>query len=299
MENSEIKSTKNIYDKCYKIIILIPLILFIISIIYIYTFYQQNGDFINKDISLTGGTSITVNSAVDLTELKQFLSTKFSDFNVREVSDLTTGEQLAFIVEVPEEQAVVKSALENYLGFELTEENSSIEFTGSSLSGSFYSQLKFAILISFILMSIVVLIIFRTFVPSLIVVYCAFVDIVMTLAVVDLVGMKISSAGIVAFLMLIGYSVDSDILLTTRVLRRKENANLNSIIYGAFKTGITMTLTSLVAVLVCLFITRNLSGILSQIFTILSIGLSFDIFNTWITNASIIKWYAESKIKWN
>ena len=35
--------------------------------------------------------------------------------------------------------------------------------------------------------------------------------------------------------------------------------------------------------------------ILSQIFTILVIGLSFDLINTWITNVSILKWYAQKK----
>ena len=56
-----------------------------------------------------------------------------------------------------------------------------------------------------------------------------------------------------------------------------------------------MTLTSLAAVLVALIITRGFSDILRQIFSILAIGLSFDIFNTWITNAGILKWHVEKK----
>jgi preprotein translocase subunit SecF len=89
--------------------------------------------------------------------------------------------------------------------------------------------------------------------PSFAVMFCAFADIIMTLAVVDLIGMKISGAGIVAFLMLIGYSVDTDILLTTRVLTRKDNS-LNIEIFGSFKTGMTMTLTAITAIAVAWFI---------------------------------------------
>jgi len=56
-----------------------------------------------------------------------------------------------------------------------------------------------------------------------------------------------------------------------------------------------MTLTSLLAFVVALIIVKSFSMVLAQIFTILVIGLGFDILNTWITNVSIIKWYAEKK----
>jgi len=184
--------------------------------------------------------------------------------------------------------------LEEYLGYELTSENSSFEFTGSTLSENFYQQLLVAILFAFVFMGIIVFILFRTFVPSVAVIISAFADIIMTLVVVDLFGIKMSSAGIVAFLMLIGYSVDTDILLTTRLLKRSEGS-LNQRIYGAFKTGMTMTLTSLMAVIVALLIVQSFSIVLTQIFTILSIGLIFDMFNTWVTNVSILKWYMEKK----
>ena len=68
--------------------------------------------------------------------------------------------------------------------------------------------------------------------PAFAVMFSAFADIVMTLAVVNLVGIKLSTAGIVAFLMIIGYSVDTDILLTTRLLKRKESVNKS--LKGAF-----------------------------------------------------------------
>ena len=56
-----------------------------------------------------------------------------------------------------------------------------------------------------------------------------------------------------------------------------------------------MTLTSIIAITVALIIIKSISNVLGQIFTILIIGLFFDIMNTWITNTSILKWYMESK----
>jgi len=198
-------------------------------------------------------------------------------------------------VETVSDLDLTKPLIEEFLDLKLTNDNSSIESTGSALGESFYIQLQLAILISFILMAFVVFFLFRSFVPSFAVVISAFADIVMTLAMINLLGIKISSAGITAILMLIGYSVDSDIMLTTRLLKRSGETNKN--LSGAFKTGLTMTITSILAISVALFITQSVSNVLNQIFTVLLIGLGFDILNTWITNVSILKWYLEAKRK--
>ena len=285
---------KNWHDKHYKLLLSIPVALLLFSLVYMGFFYSKNHDFIHKDISLTGGTSVTIYGKVDPSDLEEFLSKKLEDINIREVSDLITREQKAIIIETKINPDKIKKILEEYLGYELNEENSSFEFTGSALSETFYKQLLTAIFFAFIFMAIVVFILFRTLVPSIAVIISAFADILMTLVLVNLLEMKLSSAGIIAFLMLIGYSVDTDILLTTRILKRQKG-QLNQRIFGAFKTGITMTLTSILAVTFALIVVRSFSITLSQIFTILAIGLGFDILNTWITNVSILKWYVEKK----
>jgi len=295
------EQTKNWYDKNYKLLLIIPLTFLLFSLIYMGIFYSNNQDFIHKDISLTGGTSVTIFGEINHLDLKQSLSEKLEEVNTREIYDLITREQKAVIIEIKTEGCnelevkQTKTLLEDYLGYELIDgDNASFECTGSSLSESFYKQLLIAILFAFFFMAIVVFIIFRTFVPSTAVILSALADILMTLTLVNLLGMKISSAGIIALLMLIGYSVDTDILLTTRMLKRYEGS-LNKRILGAFKTGITMTLTSLLAIVIALLVVKSFSPVLTQIFTILSIGLGFDILNTWITNTSILKWYIEKK----
>lgn len=284
------------YDKNYKKLLAIPAIILIISFGYMFYFYQENNDFIYKDISLTGGTSITLNGAFEVEKLKEDLSLKLEDMSVREIYDLITQEKKAVLIETKTDLETSKKLLEDYLGYELNSENSSFEFTGSTLSENFYHQLLFAILIAFIFMAVVVFIIFRTFVPSLAVLIAAFADLFMTLVLIDLFGIKMSTAGIVALLMLIGYSVDTDILLTNRILKRKEGT-INQRIFGALKTGMTMTLTSIIVIIVALIIVKSFSLILAQIFTILLIGLGFDLINTWITNVSILKWYAQKNEK--
>lgn len=283
------------YDKYYKFILLIPLILLVICLFYLYQFQQTEGDIIYKDVTLTGGTTITVfDHNADLEDLRAHIAQQFPDAIVREISDFRTGTQNGFILETQAEVSEIRPIIEGYLGYELDQDNSSVEFSGSTLSQGFYHQLRTAVFLAFLFMAIAVFLIFRTPVPSLAVIIAAFADIVMTIAVVNLLGVTLSTAGIIAFLLLIGYSVDTDILLTTRVIRNKDGT-INERMYGAFKTGMTMTLTSIAAVAVAYFMVRSSSEVLRQIFFVLLIGLGFDIFNTWLTNASLIKWYAHHK----
>ncbi len=344
MNKGEFKeSFVKFHDKHYKTLLIIPLLILVFGFIYMGVFYSQNHDFINRDVSLTGGTSVTINDPnINLNDLENAISGQLDNVNVREISDLVSQRQIAVIVETRSGEQVTRSVLESYLGYQLNEQSSSFEFTGSTLSEEFFSQLMLAILFAFTFMGTVVFFIFsknlrikillvflslltpflffllhvismngafilsgaillislffytRYSIPSMAVIFSAFADIFMTLIVVNLLGIRISSAGIIAFLMLIGYSVDTDILLTTKTIKG-DSGSLNKRLFESFKTGITMTLTSLFAVLVALIVIGPLSSVLSQIFTIMVIGLTFDILNTWLTNVSIIKWFLSRK----
>jgi len=340
-ENTEQTNKKFDYNKTYKLLLIIPAVLLLLSLIYLFVFYQKNNDIIRKDISLSGGTVVTLNTEKDIEEAKELIFQELEDFSIRKISNLRTGEQIALVIESPLGVEETKQAIESALDLKITENNSSIEFTGPSLGAAFYKQLLYGIIIAFSLMGIVVFFVFgdnlklkiiisiltllpiilfwfgainlnvamvfniiillfssfiyiKTSLPSFAVILSAFADITMSLALVNILGIKLSAAGIIAFLMLIGYSVDTDIMLTSRAIKSRDK-KLNKRILSAFKTGMTMTITSIVAVLVALFFTRTFSSVLSQIFTILIIGLSFDLLNTWLTNSGIIKWYCDKK----
>jgi len=290
-EKSFRKKIEDFHDKYYKLLLLIPLILIILSFIYMGFFYLNNGDFVHKDFSLTGGTAITIIGDIDAITLEKDLTSALKGLNTRVIYDLTTRERIALVVQTKTDSDTAINVLESYLGYDLNNENSSFEFIGSDLSDNFYKELLIAVLIAFFFMGLVVFIIFRTIIPSIAVIVSAFADIFMTLTLINILGIEMSSAGLVAFLMLIGYSVDTDILLTNRVLKRY--GDLNEKLFKSFKTGITMTLTSLIAVIFALIIVSSFSIVLTQIFTVLVIGLGFDILNTWITNVSILKWYVK------
>src|SRR3989344_2134815 len=294
MEEQTQRSWSVWYDQSYKWLFEIPLIIMIISIVYLFYFFSQTGDIILRDASLSGGTTITLQAELDQAAFEESLTSELGDVSVRRLTDLRTGEVISYIIESSEDEKTVEAAVEAFLGYALTSENSTIEFTGPTLSESFYQQLIFAMIVSFLLMSLVVFFLFRSFIPSIAVIFAALSDIVIPLALINYLGIPLSAAGIAAFLMLIGYSVDTDILLTSRVLKRSEGS-VNHRIFSAFKTGMFMTVTALVAVMPAFFLFGSLPDSFRQIFFILSLGLVVDIFSTWFTNAGILKWYCTRK----
>ena len=385
MEHSQQETKKNWLDRYYKILMAIPIILTLLCLVYLGYFYSENNDFIIKDVSLSGGTTITLQAdkvTISFEELGNALKQKYEDVSLRKLTDMRSGESIAYVIESSEEPENLKLDIESILGEKLTTENSSVEFTGPGLSSNFYNQLVKALFAAFILMSLVIFFLFgdskklkidsailtlvviklifnmpfidtlasiiifclffyslylskskKGFIlpilgalifiiafflpylttaflillsisllalylifspPSIAVMFAAFSDIVIPLAIIDYFGIRLSAAGISAFLMLVGYSVDTDILLTTRALKNSEG-HLNSRLYRAFKTGILMTITALFAVLPAFFIVTGLPDAFRQIFLILALGLGADIVNTWMTNIGIIKWYCNRK----
>ena len=285
-------SLKEFYDKNYKKLLIIPFLMLILAIGQILVQTAITGDFINKGVSLKGGLTVSIYKIGDIIELEDYLNDQFprADISVRALS--SAGSQIGIIIEAADVEAdELIDSIESKLG-KLDKDKYSIEVMGSSLGASFFKETFIAVVIAFLFMGIVVFLYFRIPTPSIAVILAAFSDIIVTLAIVNVIGMRISTAGIAAFLMLIGYSVDTDILLSTRVLKRKSGTILDGIL-SAMKTGLTMSTTTLIAILVALIFAQSI--ILKQIMVILLIGLLVDLPNTWIQNAGILRWYLERK----
>ena len=138
---------------------------------------------------------------------------------------------------------------------------------------------------------------FREFVPSIAVIMSAVLDISCALALMALFHIPLSLSSIPALLMLVGYSVDTDIMLTTRILKRKEGTAADRTV-EAMKTGLTMTFTTLAALTVMIAVSfTSQMFVIFEIATVLLFGLLGDLPSTWLMNAPILLWYAEKKEK--
>lgn len=292
-------SIKNVYENQYKKLLIIPFLILFLAFVQIGYQLAATGDFIHRDVSLKGGVTVTIptEQEIDILTLENAVSLEFPNNDVAVKSISQFGSQSGIIVEAgisQEEANNLVDAIKKNIGKELNENEYSVEIVGSSLGASFFKETISALGIAFVFMAIVVFLYFRTFVPSASVILAAFSNMAVTLAVVNILGVKISAAGIAAVLMLIGYSVDTDILLSTRVLKRKEGTEMERV-YGAIRTGIMMTSTTLAAVTIGLIFTQ--SEVIRQIMIILFIGLLTDLINTWIQNVGILRLYLEKKAK--
>jgi len=287
------QKVKHIYETKYKLLLIIPLLMILLSFAQIGFQVATTGDFIQRDVSLRGGISVILpEKTADVVSFAEKLSVAFpkADFEVR-----TLGGERGVVIDAAEiDFDMLKPALEKEFGPLIVGDDYSVSTIGSSLGESFFRETFTAMILAFIFMGIVVLITFRVLAPSLAVIAAAASDIIVTLAVVNLLGIKLSTAGIAAFLMLIGYSVDTDILLSTRVLKQKRGSVMDRI-YSSMRTGLTMTFTTMGAVVAALIVAK--SETIIQIMTILLIGLLIDIIMTYIQNVAILRWYLEKRHK--
>tara|TARA_Y100000310_G_C20642524_1_gene794753 strand:- start:189 stop:1133 length:945 start_codon:yes stop_codon:yes gene_type:complete len=295
--NNLVKNLADNYTKNHKKLIIIPILLILMAFIILANSHSKTGEYVQRDVSLKGGITLTIYTNQEINEklLEETLKTKFEDVIVRELSEFGTDQQIGLVIETSSQQETeIKKAIEDSINIKLTQENLSIEVVGSSLGESFYRQMSKSLLFAFLFMAIIIFLIFRTFIPSLAVVLAAFSDIIITIAVINVMNIRISSSGIAALLLLIGYSIDTDILMTTRVLKRKGGTIMEGI-FSSMKTGLTMTLTTLIALTIAFFLSKSL--VLKNMFLIINIGLITDILITYLMNAPILIMYSEKKEK--
>jgi preprotein translocase subunit SecF len=172
--------------------------------------------------------------------------------------------------------------------------------TTATLGAYFLQQLEYIIISSFIIVAIVAFIIFRSPAPSISVVFGAVNDLVVALAGMAIFGIPLGVASIGGLLMLIGYSMDTDVLAAIRILKRTEGLPEDRA-FSTMKTGLTMTSAAIITFLI-LFITAYLSFIPTyfEISSVVLIGLFGDIITTWFGDTIFILWYKEhidSKLK--
>jgi preprotein translocase subunit SecF len=270
----------NIEKYSPKQLVMIPLAMLAVALILLILNIATTGMPVTPGIDFSGGTAVTIIT----TDTREQISLYFADYPLSEVSDMNNGKFLKFgLMDDTKYKSLTSLINQRY-------PDARIDQIGETFGKSLQSQAVLALIFSFIGMSIVVFLSFRTFVPSGAVVLSAFADIVMTAATMNLVGIQLSLGTLAALLMLIGYSVDSDILLTNRVLKRQ--GKLNEKLSGAFRTGIIMTTTTLAAVSAMFLVSWfGAVQIIYEISAVLLIGLLFDVMNTWLTNVGILKWY--------
>lgn len=185
---------------------------------------------------------------------------------------------------------------------DLRERNLIIDDFDPLLGKDFWNQSIRVFIIATLLMMLVVFIAFRDIIASFAVIISGFIDVVIALAGMSIFSIQFEPASLVALITLIGYCVDTNILLTARIMKTKFG-DVNERIDNTFPTGMTMTITTLIVMAVIILFSMTIvhsAGVtqiakLNTIALVLFLGLVADIGSTWLTCTGIMKWYLEEK----
>lgn len=235
-------------------------------------------------MDLQGGTLAMIPEVEADLSLKQELEDYFDTYDV-EVRTTSAGTA----VEAPAEIDLVE--LEKFIKEKYPDAEISTSYIGPTMGEDLQKQARNALIIAFIGMTIVVFIAFRSILPSFVVILSAFSDMVMAAGFMVIFGVSLELGTVAALLMVIGYSVDSNILLTTKLLKRR--GALKEKVRGAMSTGITMTLTTIAAIFSLYVISTH--PVLDAIAVVLLFALCADLMNTWMLNTGILMWYLKRR----
>ena len=274
----------------YRLLAIIPVALLLFSVFVLVNQYLTTGEWFQRGIELKGGTMLNIKTeqAVSAARIESALSRDFGKVIIRGLRGF--GEYGASIeMDSSVNYTAVLSRLESS-GIKAVD--FSVENTGPALSSVFWSQAQMAILLAFIFMGIITFIVFRTLLTSMTTMLSAVADMIVTMAFMQIFGIEFSLASLGALLMMLGYSVDTDMMLNSR-LRKETEKGVGERVEGAVKTGLVMTLTSIGAVGALLI--TPVPEALVEIASILFIGLSADIVNTWMFNSVMLRWYFETR----
>lgn len=267
-------------------LLLVPLTALAVALLIIAGWYVATGAPVALGIDFTGGTELRITTTDSPEQVRQ----TFEERVPYEVDSVVlSGDSYIVTFQATERSQVqgITDAARN-AGYNVQ----SAQTRSATFGAGAQQQALIAVAIAFVGMSVVVALLFRTVVPSLAVITAAFSDIVIPIALMNVFGIKLSLGTVAALLMIIGYSVDSDILLTNSILRRRGDFYEST--YRARRTGVTMTLTSIAAVTVMAFVASNfVFGIplLPQMGIVLVFGLIADLMNTYLLNVSILRYY--------
>ena len=144
---------KSFYESKYKLLMIFPILLLVAALVQIGVQTATTGDFVNKGISLKGGSTITLNSQqnIDPLTLESFLKETYpqAEISVRTLTSAGTTLGLAIDTDIQEHSEIQQMEEAISTKFNLNSNDLSAEVMGSALGSSFFKafQIKLTVMI--------------------------------------------------------------------------------------------------------------------------------------------------------
>ncbi len=276
-----------IYERYWKIWLIIPVAMLVLSLAVLLNNIATTGFILQRDVELSGGKMITLEVVppIDVAKIQEQVP--------EAVVHLTQGATASLLVQIPYE-ADENAAISKISQAAAVIGEPTVRSVGPVLGDMFWKQTQVALIAAFLLMAIFVFILFRNIVASSMVILAATTDILGTIAILSVLGVNLSLAVLGALLMIIGYSVDTNILLTSKLLKSRKEEIPERLAAGV-KTAITMLMTIMAALLAIFFVSG--AFVLEQIALVLIIGTLMDMPTTWLGNVGWLRWWMARRQK--
>lgn len=172
-------------------------------------------------------------------------------------------------------------------------ESISVQAVSPTLQKRFIEKAGFVALYAGILITVLVFVFLRKIVPSFAVVIGAVWDIIIALGAMGLFGIPFSLPSFAALLMIVGFSLDTHILLTRKMLDASIGTPKQRVV-EALGTGTTMSITGMSSFVVLLLVAQLMR--ITTYYDISAVALAGfigDLVATWTINAVLMLWYVE------
>ncbi len=278
---------KEIYKKYYKAMPVIPVALFVLLLPLIGR--------LTFGIDFAGGLSLTV-----LTERvldTDVIISKLSELDLKEIT--VTRLSGGYIIEAVYGDNIsdvekIKEDVVNTVKTLAPDAEVVLYDVSPTLGKEFWNVMMNITIVAVLLLLLVIIFYFRHPLPTFIMVVSAVFDIAIMLSLMALTDIPLTLTTLAALLMIVGYSIDTDVIVSTFLFKRRNEADIYSLTERAFKTGVTMSLTTLIAMVVIYivgFLTSNITVL--RIANILVYGVMADILITWLFNAPVFIWLGD------
>jgi len=289
------KAFSKVFDNHQKYF-LIPVLMIGLGVAILGANYIQTGEFLSKGSDFAGGTEIqlTVNGSFTTNEIEGAFADAGRPGADAIRQETASGESLLVQLPPPNIENEEAERILTDAGYSVSVE--SFRSISAAVSSQFFLQAQIAFVLAFTVMSLVIFTAFKDVTPSMAVIFAAAGDIIIAAAGMSLLGIPLTLGSLAALLMLIGYSVDTDIVLSTRALKRERNS-LKERMWESAKTGITMSSGGIAGFTILYIISYMIVGPsdLSNIAAVMVIGLMADMPLTWLGNTAILKAYIEDE----
>lgn len=259
-------------------IMLIPVFLFIFSLFILYQNRQKTGNWIEKDVNLKGGFLITIESPepIDTKRIESLLTKKYGSVFV---SDRRTSTGYGVMIEI--ESMVAEDVVSTLKTSGIPIYSYSVGATEPLIEQEFLSQFRNALIISFILVGITTLLVYKKPILSLYIVSVLSADIIMTLAITSLLGIQMGFISFISLLIIVLYSIWTNLLLND-FFKTKKGAYEKT-----YRTTVALTLITTLTLLIISFIFEF--RLLMNMMSILLIGFFSNAFFIWSLNKSMLE----------